>query len=457
MLSLFFAGFLFLAFALLVVLDKEILALKILLVLMMFSAYPLNNSYFNIGMEIELSIILIFAIIAGKLFRDGSFSSRENSISNLSKYFPVLYYFLFAGIILGLIYHQAGLHYLEGVRTHPLSPYEQIILNSLNIAVVILFLKILIPYQYNKKILHQFSVAFSSTIFILVISQFFFKGLWENSFFYFTGKLPTIFGVRNFGLWNGFGLGVYTVLVMFFSLVYFEKHKIFSSLTILFAIIFSLANGSRQIIVLVGIFSAAAICIYLVNGKISIRKGIISLMLIIVVGFIGKSFLFSDVTVFERFSLVDKYLNNDEFLRATGRDALGLPYVMDDLSNYPVWGKGSLDLNMTKGSLTNLAGHVIWINIYKKYGIIGPVFLFLIIALPAGKIYLICRRNKNSPYFYEGALLFALMAVIFCQQFLDNFFWYSKTMIFYGFIYFWVYSYINRSYKYHSGEEAIEK
>lgn len=457
MLSLFFAGFLFVVFVLLVMLDKEITALKILLVIMMFSAYPLNNSYFNVGMEIELSILLVFAFMIGRFLRDGSFNSKRTSISKLSRFFPSLYYFLFAGIILGLIYHQVGFHYLEGVRTHPLSPYEQITLNSLNIIVVILFLKLLIPYQYNEDILYEISSAFVFSIFIMVCSQFFFRELWEKSFFYFTGIRSTPFGNRNFGLWNGFGLGVYTVLVLFFSLIYYNRHKAYSIAAIISTIIFALANGSRQGIVLISIFIISAISLHIINGRIQVRKSLLVIIMLGGVVLVGQNFLFRDVTVFERFSLVDKFLNNEEFLRATGRDALGLPYVLDDVSSYPVWGKGSLDLNMTEGSLTNLAGHVIWINIYKKYGFIGMAYLFLIIMLPARKIYLICRRNKNSPYFYEGVLLFSLLAVVFCQQFLDNFFWYSKTMLFYAFIYFWVYSFINRSNKYHSGEKAIEK
>ena len=118
-------------------------------------------------------------------------------------------------------------------------------------------------------------------------------------------------------------------------------------------------------------------------------------------------------------------------------------------------GKGSLNLGQTKYSYTNIAGHVVWFNIYQKFGIIGVVYLLVILIYPLIKLFKISIKTNDRYVLNESAILFSLMTVVFAQQFFDNFFSFSNTMLLYAFIYFWDFSFINRQKLLNVNQEVI--
>ena len=117
---------------------------------------------------------------------------------------------------------------------------------------------------------------------------------------------------------------------------------------------------------------------------------------------------------------------------------------METLKNTPVLGKGLLNLGITADCPFYMVDHVVWFNIYRKFGIIGVIFLLAIMIFPAIKLFIIIRNTKDKYVLIEGVCLFSLMASIFGEQFLANFFWFTNTMLLYAFVYFWVFSFINR-------------
>ena len=240
-----------------------------------------------------------------------------------------------------------------------------------------------------------------------------------------------------------FGMGVYVVLIISFSLLYFNKHKMLSIAAILFAVIYSLISGQRQTVAFIVLFFVLITFIYTSKREISLAH-IFPVIFISILFLVLWSSYFSQIVVFERFTPTMAYIQQGEILMASGRNVEGIPFVLDEFKAYPIWGKGLLDLYWTKYSYTNIAGHVIWFNIYKKFGIIGVIYLLTILIYPIVKLFKICTKTKDRDVIKEGAILFSLMVIVFIQQFLDNFFWFSNTMLLYAFIYFWIFSFFNR-------------
>ena len=124
--------------------------------------------------------------------------------------------------------------------------------------------------------------------------------------------------------------------------------------------------------------------------------------------------------------------------------ATEMPFVLETLKKSPVLGKGLLNLGITADCPFYVVDHVIWFNIYRKFGIIGLICLLAIIIFPSIKLLTIIKNTKDNYVLKEGVFLFSLMVTIFGEQFLANFFWFTNTMLLYAFIYFWVFSFINR-------------
>ncbi len=249
-------------------------------------------------------------------------------------------------------------------------------------------------------------------------------------------------------------MGVYVVLIISFSLLYYNKHKFLSIAAVSFAFVFCIFSAQRQTIAFMGLFLILVIFIYILKRKLSVYY--VLLVIILSIGFvISYNNFISNTVLFQRFAPSMSYIYQGEILMASGRDARGIPYVLDDIKTYPVLGKGLLNLYATKGSLTNVAGHVVWFNIYKKFGIISLIYLITILVYPIIKLFIICLKTKNEYVLKESTILFSLMVIVFTQQFWDNFFWFSNTMLLYGFVYFWIFSFFNRQKLINAKQKAI--
>ncbi len=441
--SILISTFLLIIVLFLVMENKEKKAVLIIIFMLAFFGSPFENRFIQTGIRIDMSGIIIFFFWVLIRLKNMNSKKYKNNWKKLSPKVTYLYFFLLEGVFLGLIYHQDERETL--LRMLIQTPFQQIINNSINIILVIIFLKILVNFQYDDLLRSKMAKIFMITIFINVFSQML-KLLGMENILMGLFRTQGIFDteeVRNNGLWAGFGMGVYVVLIISFSSLYYKNHKFLSIAAILSAVVFSILTAARQTIVFTGIFFILIILIYVLKRKLSIKY--ISMIIIIIIGFvISFNRYLSQTTLFQRFTPGIEYLDQGDVLMASGRDANGIPDVLADISTYPFLGKGLLNLYDTKHSRTNIAGHVIWFNIYKKFGIIGVVYLLTILIYPIVKLYKICIKTKDKYVLKEGAILFSLMVIVFAQQFWDNFFWFSNTMLLYAFIYFWVFSFFNR-------------
>jgi len=416
-------------------------AILIMIFAIPFFYYPLENTQIHYGIRICMCGMIIFSVwLAMKL---------KKIRMDLKKYSPKvisLYYFLFIGIVLGCIYLGDGIEYMGGNREVRMLPSGQIINNSIFIILVILMLKVLVNFQHDSLFRAKIAKAFILTIFVQVFSQTLkilgMEHLLWNLFS--PSGIYDIENVRNLGLWGGFGLGVYVVLIISLSLLYINNHKELSVTSILLVVIYSLVTGQRQTIGGIALFVILLIFIYTLRKKISVSYLVAAICILpIFLGF--WSSYFSQIVTLRRFAPTIAYIQQGEVLMASGRQVAGLPFVLDDLkTNYPLTGKGLLNLGITKYHYSNIAGHVVWLNIYQKFGIIGVIYLLAILLYPLIKLFKISMKTNDRYVLKEGAILFSLMAVVFAQQFFDNFFSFSNTMLLYAFVYFWIFSFLNR-------------
>jgi hypothetical protein len=420
--------------------NEEKKAILLIIFVIPFFYYPLENSKIHIGININMSGLIIFFVWFAMLIKN-----KKMNWNKLSPKLVYLYYFLFAGIILGLVYSEHGVEYLGGRYINVLSPQKQILNNSVFVILVILFFKILSRFQYDISFLEKAAKIFTFTIFIQVFSQSLKIFGFDNILWSLLSPIGVfnIKDIRNTGLWGGFGFGVYVVLIIAFSLIYYHKHKNLSKICIFFVFIYSILSGQRQSVAFIGLFIVMLILVYTIKRKLSVVHSFLVLTLIVSVIILWEPFL-SKTVVFRRFTPAIANINSGLMLEASGRNVAGIPFVIADLENYPITGRGLLDLGLTKYSSTNIAGHVVWFNIYQKFGIAGVLYLLIIIIIPITKLLIISIKTTNSNVYRESSILFSLMVIVFAQQFWDNFFSFSNTMLLYGFIYFWVFSFINR-------------
>lgn len=438
--ALIISTFLSLAAFYLVMNNNEKRAVLIMIFTLPFFYYPLENSKYHFGIRICMCGLIVFSVWLAIKLKRTKMNWKEFSPKVVS-----LYYFLFMGLVLGCIYLEDGIEYMGGSRYDRMPPSEQIINNSIFIILVILMLKILVNFQYDDLFRAKIAKIFIFTIFVQVFSQVL-KLLGMEHILWSLFSPSGIFDieyVRNIGLWGGFGLGVYVVLIISLALLYFNKHKMLSIASILFTVIYSLITGQRQTVASIALFVILVTFIYTLKRKLSVSY-LLSAICILMLFLVLWSSYFSQMVIFRRFAPTMAYIQHGEILMASGRQVQGIPFVLDDLKNYPMTGKGSLKLGQTKYSYTNIAGHVVWFNIYQKFGIIGVVYLLVILIYPLIKLFKISIKTNDRYVLNESAILFSLMTVVFAQQFFDNFFSFSNTMLLYAFIYFWIFSFINR-------------
>lgn len=442
--AIFFTLFLSIITFFLVIGNQERKAILIsIFMLFIFWGRPIENQFIHTGILIEIAGCIIFTYWVALKFKKNNFQKYNINLKELSPKITSLYYFLFIGILLGCIYFHDETAYLEVIIRQ--TPLEQIINNSINIILVIILIKILSRFQYDDLIRSKMAKVVIFTIFIHVFSQILKALGMENILWNLFSARGTfdVEEVRNVGLYYSFGLGVYVVLIISFSLLYYKRHKFLSIAAMLFAFIFSIFTGALQTIVFTALFVAIIIFIHTLKRKLPL-----SIVLVIIVLSIGFTIIYNNFLIntvlFRRFTPAISYIDQGDILMASNRETIGIPFVLDEFKTYPILGKGLLNLYDSKNTISNVAGHVIWFNIYKKFGIIGVIYLLTIIVYPIIKLYKIIKRTKDKYVIKEGAILFSLMIIVFVQQFWDNFFWFSNTMLLYAFIYFWVFSFFNR-------------
>jgi len=427
--------------------NNEKKAILLVLFTIPFFYSPLENTRIHLGLTVGMSGVILFMVWL-LLTVQKKIKTRFNiGLKSFSPNIYSLYYFLVIGIVLGLIYYSDGI-LSPGLRSSFIyTPVGQLVNNSIYVILVLILLRLLVKYQYNDSFRMIIAQTFSFTIVIQVISQILNIYGWNNFLWGILTPEVAVGGnyARNYGLFLGFGMGVYVVLLVALSSIYYNKNKNYSRAIISLTIVFSFLTGARQTIAFILLYLIIVLIFYMLKRKLTLFNLLVVISIFISTLFLWEKVLSNTVIVHRFVDAIESYNpNENETLELSGRDAKGLPFIMSELRDYPWWGKGLLNLYDTKNSGTNIAGHIIWFNIYKKFGVVGVIYLILIIVIPIIKMSAIVLKTKDKYVFKEGAILSSLMVIVFAQQFWDNFLKNSNSMLLYAFVYFWVFSFLNR-------------
>jgi hypothetical protein len=449
MIALFFSSLFLFAFIYYYLKKKEF-GLNVIIFSIPFSYSPFFTATF--GEYFPISITGILVVLYYFFTRSWRNSYAPNSFYKFLR--NILLFYIILGTGNALFYNKDAQflqNYIGELTTQisQLKPFVQVLYNASNLLICIYFLNILNKHFQVKKNIIDAAYVFSITIIPIFIYQILQMTGYERIFggLFVSGNLTKLDIPRYMSLFTIFGLGIYVTMVMLFSLHFKFKYY---RLIFISAIFFSLFCGERQALVI----PFLALGIFYLYSKDSILTKLFK----IIGFFIGSYFLLfilkDEISSIKRLWVSIEMFQNNQVLEASGRDVQGIPYIIKALQNWPIMGKGLYNWGYFKGIDSYYADHVIWFNIYQKFGLIG--FLIFIAAIIYFLIFLVNRiiisKNKEQLSVFLG-----LMISFIGMQFLDNFFWFTNTMLLYIFMFGLIFSSMNNASTHIINNEGFRK
>lgn len=390
-----------------------------------FTVVPTSGTWQSFPISISGILVILFYLLS--YFRKYSYSHNSYyQALNFILLFDLLWGFVFTLIYFSEAVIQHNKIIVVATQLENLSPTFQAIFHSGNLVVCILFLNLLRKHFQVKNNIVNAAYIFSLTIIPMFMTQ-----LLEIAgilFSIFSGTRPiTINDPRYFGLYNSFGFGIYVAIVIAFSLIFkFRFYKI----TIIIAVVYGLLSGERQALIFP--FIVLAFFYLFIEGSI-LKK--LTLILSFCIGIFLLLNTFTDKFNGIRRLLETFYLSKDtSIIELSGRG--GETALMDDfldaIIHWPITGKGLFNWGEFEGIASGFANHVVWLNYYQKFGLIGCILFLTAILYLLYKLIILLTINK---YKEQYAMLSSLMICFIGQQFLDNFFWFTDTMLLYIFMF----------------------
>lgn len=398
-----------------------------------FSYTPFYNNLIGELLPISISGILVVLCYLLTYTREKRYFHTPQ-FRNLKR---ILWFYLSVGILVSFMYYSDANNLTSHVGyvtslVSKLSPVEQVIYNALNLLFCIMFLDLLRSHFQIKENINSVARIFSLTI----IPMFFYQTLQMtgNSDIFGSVLTPTMevnaYDTRYFSLYTVFGFGIYVAMVIVFSLYFRFKYYF---ITLILGLLFGLFSGERQALV----FPIVVLFVYYIFNKGNFW--IKSLKMVVLSGFLFLLlFLLKDqFNGIARLWISIGLTQDNQVLAASGRDVQGIPFIIDALKTWPFWGKGLYNWGYFIGVKSYYADHVVLFNIYQKFGLVG-FLLFIgailhILLTTFKKLYI----SKNKPQY---AMILGLIISFIGMQFLDNFFWFTNTMLLYIFMFSLIFS-----------------
>ena len=391
---------------------------------------PLSGYWQSFPISLTGILVVFFYIL--------TFSRRNFKWHN--SYFKCLFYILLFNLVWGMIF---TFFYSDDVvrlsnywgdtqtQLGLLKPAFQVIYHSSNLVICILFLNILRKYFQVQKNIENAAYVFSLSIFLM-----------------FSTQLLEIFGIREIrpvypddpsymGLFSMFGFGIYIAMVIAFSLLFKFSHY---RIIIITAFLYGLFSCERQAIIL----PVTVLFIYFLLSSGNILKKV---TLILIFGTSLYFLLYVFKTEFHGVVKLWDAINMSKetsLLEATDRgiNDFILKKLQQAVIEWPITGKGLYNWGYFIGIDTEFANHVIWINYYQKFGLFGilifitAIFYFTFVLI---KFYILRKNDRNL------VIGLGLMIAFIGQQFLDNFFWFTNTMLLYIFMFSFIFSVMHKN------------
>lgn len=404
-----------------------------------FSYNPLFNEL--VGEIIPFSITGILVVLLYWYRKKMLIQLPSNKYFNSLKY--GLYGYLLFGIVFAIPYYSDVnllINYTGPLQTMAgkLSPFAQIIYNAGNLLICIMFSELLRKHLSKEVNIEKSAYIFSLTIFPILIYQFFqmfgydyiFGGLFST-----TEDHKYIVDPRYLSLFNVFGLGMYVSMVILFALYFrFKQWKYI----LVSCVLYSINTGERQTFIM----PLAAILVYYIFNYGNIFRKLTRIVVLLGIIYLLLFIIKDSITGVRRLWYSIELVGNSKVMEATGRDVKEIPKIIEAIINWPIHGKGIYNWGYFVGIDSYYADHVVYFNLYQKFGLIG-VLIFV-----SAFIYFLLSIIVRLRYKYERdklAMILGLMVAFVGMQLLDNFFWFTNTMLLYIYLFSVIFSQIGYS------------
>ncbi|MBN1187866.1 MAG: hypothetical protein JXB49_36670 [Bacteroidales bacterium] len=426
--AIFFSLLFFIAFVFLYFKRRE-QSVKIIILSLPFSYTPLFTETFGKFIPISISGILIILLYILTFWR----KKLVNKSKSFTYLLGAIFFILIWGGLFAFANYKDALDFYEiysgrlSTQLSELRPIYQYLFHSTNLIICIMFIKILSWNFFSIDNIKNLCYVFSLTI----IPNFIFQILQITGYSDILGGLfveidySGLKDPRFFGLYNHFGFGVYISMIIGFSLYFKFKNYIFIITT---TVLYSLLSGQRQAIVDMSII----LMVFLLFANINLMKKVFYLLVVALLFYV-LFFVYSDafVGIYRLWSSIE-LIEQNEILAATGRDVKEMPRLLEALKTWPITGKGLFNWGYFLGVNSYYADHVVIFNIYQKVGIIG----FLLFFFSLGKFLLSVISNLiKGKYVTKNSAILGLLLAFLVNQFIDNFFWFTNTMLIYIFLF----------------------
>lgn len=397
-------------------------------------------------LPIGLNGCLIWSTWLGLKSRDLYFKQKPLSWHLISKKLLWLYYFLIAGIIIGLMQ-------TENPDAHTIiSPVNQIVNVSLYIVTIILFIKILIRYRNDYDFQDQLKLFFLLSVFLQLLpfilpsfgSSAFSQDLLNNSSVEMSDTQILMDITRFSGVIGDYELIVdYAVIVIALAFIYLlsGRYKLLSAAVMMVAILVAFSSGTRSFLIVLPFFF---IIYFVINGqyvKGNLTGGVIVgyASAIIVVGLLF--YIFRDLPVFIRFQeAIGLYKRSGDLNEVSNRQILkALP---DIFKNTSLLGNGSLYFTTFNGN--EMVSHNLLLATFVKYGIVGVCMLLVLFVKPILLLIRTIKTSISAELQRESAVFVALLIALFVQELKISLLRYQTTMLVYTLMFIFVYFHLYR-------------
>jgi len=421
----------------LVLLNKDKIAIGILMATIPFAAHPLANAKFPI--LLGLNAFIIWSIWLAQIVKKNLFNIRFTNWNVISKKLRFLYFFLIAGLLLPLIKS----NYVN-LNLGRYTPTESIFNFSLSVFTLIAFIKIMVNYRYDFEFQDKLMAIFILTSF-LQFGSFLFNyigyGHLLPKFLVTTTEFSETY-YRFSGLLGDYELIVdYSMAVIGFALILIIKKKyIFLSMVSIFtATLIGILSGTRSFLIILAIFILFVYIYFIIKlhlyrktFKFILQIAFISFIVIYVIENLLPAY-----TIFTRTSESIEYLRERNIPAAINRNLVkAFPVIFE---NSGFLGNGSILIYQIEGDGT--VYHNLYYAVYANFGIIGLFALLYLIFSSTSLLFKIIRKTKNMNLSQESIILLALLISLFVQQMKISATRYISSMLIYAFIFLNVYYY----------------
>jgi len=416
----------------LVLLNKDKIAIGILVFTIPFAAHPFGNAKFPV--LLGLNAFIIVSVCLAQTIKKNLFSIQSTNWIVISKKVRYLYYFLIVGLLLPILKSD-----YSNFNLGRYTPFESTINFSLYVLTLILFIKIMVNYRYDFAFQDKLMAIFISTSF-LQFGSFVFNytryGHLLPKFLVSQQKVSEIY-YRFSGLLGDYELITdYSLAVICFSILLIIKGKYFylSIVSGILGMLIGILSGTRSFLVILFIFIFFVFVFFTIKLKSYRRTFRFSIQIILVffVTYYVVKNLIPAETIFLRSSETIEYLREGDIGRATNRNLIeAFPIVIRN--------SGSMRIFQIEGDAT--VYHNLYYAVYANFGIIGLSVLFYLIFSSNSLLYNIIRKTKNKQFAQESIILLALLISLFVQQLKISAIRYISSILIYGFIFLNVYYY----------------